>query len=93
MQLIEGPFKYLDGKWEFKEIENTTIIVLTINYKTKNKLVEYAIGKSLEKILILSLFFEALKKAKLLQPAATPVSTIIFDFLFLVQNSIYNFKT
>ena len=50
MQLIEGPFKYLDGKWEFKEIENTTIIFLTIDYKAKNKIVEYTIGKSLEKI-------------------------------------------
>ena len=50
MKLIEGPFKYLDGKWEFKEIEDTTIIFLTIDYKAKNKIIEYAIGKSLEKI-------------------------------------------
>ena len=50
MKLIEGPFKYLDGKWEFKEIEGTTIIFLTIDYKAKNKIIEYAIGKSLEKI-------------------------------------------
>ena len=50
MQLIEGPFKYLNGKWEFKEIEDTTIIFLTIDYKAKNKIIEYAIGKSLEKI-------------------------------------------
>ena len=50
MKLIEGPFKKLDGKWEFKEIENKTIIFLTINYEAKNKIIEYAIGKSLEKI-------------------------------------------
>ena len=50
LQLIEGPFKHLDGKWEFKEIEDTTIIFLTIDYKAKNKIIEYAIGKSLEKI-------------------------------------------
>ena len=50
MKLIEGPFKYLDGKWEFKKIEDTTIIFLTIDYKAKNKIIEYAIGKSLEKI-------------------------------------------
>ena len=50
MKLVEGPFKKLDGKWEFKEIENKTIIFLTINYEAKNKIIEYAIGKSLEKI-------------------------------------------
>ena len=31
MELIEGPFKYLDGIWEFKKIDNKTIIFLTIN--------------------------------------------------------------
>lgn len=50
MKLVEGPFKKLDGKWEFKEIENKTIIFLTINYEAKNKIIEYTIGKSLEKI-------------------------------------------
>ena len=50
MKLVEGPFKKLDGKWEFKEIENKTIILLTINYEAKNKIIEYTIGKSLEKI-------------------------------------------
>jgi len=50
MELIEGPFKYLDGIWEFKKIENKTIIFLTINYEAENKIIEYTIGKSLEKI-------------------------------------------
>jgi len=50
MELIEGPFKYLDGIWEFKKIDNKTIIFLTINYEAENKIIEYTIGKSLEKI-------------------------------------------
>ena len=50
MELLDGPFKKLDGKWEFKEIGNKTIIFLTINYEAKNKIVEYTVGKSLEKI-------------------------------------------
>ena len=24
MKLVDGPFKYLDGKWEFKEVDNKT---------------------------------------------------------------------
>jgi ribosome-associated toxin RatA of RatAB toxin-antitoxin module len=50
MKLIDGPFKYLDGKWEFKSIDKKTIIYLTINYEAESKIVEYTIGKSLEKI-------------------------------------------
>ena len=50
MELLDGPFKKLDWKWEFKEIGNKTIIFLTINYEAKNKIVEYTVGKSLEKI-------------------------------------------
>ena len=50
MKLIDGPFKYLDGKWEFKSIDKKTIIYLTINYEAESKIIEYTIGKSLEKI-------------------------------------------
>lgn len=50
MTLVDGPFKKLDGKWEFKEVDNKTIIFLTINYEAKNKIVEYTVAKSLEKI-------------------------------------------
>ena len=50
MKLVDGPFKYLDGKWEFKKISDKTIIFLTINYEAESKIVEYTIGKSLEKI-------------------------------------------
>ena len=50
MKLIDGPFKYLDGRWEFEEISGKTIIKLIINYEAKNKIIEYTVGKSLEKI-------------------------------------------
>ena len=50
MTLVNGPFKYLNGLWNFKEVEGKTIIYLTINYEAKNKIIEYTIGKSLDKI-------------------------------------------
>ena len=50
MKLVEGPFKKLDGKWEFKEIDNKTLVFLTINYEAESKIVEYTVSKSLEKI-------------------------------------------
>ena len=50
MELVEGPFKKLDGEWIFKEVDNKTIIELSLNYEVKSKIVDYALGKSLEKI-------------------------------------------
>ena len=50
MKLVDGPFKYLDGRWEFEEISGKTIIKLIINYEAKNKIIEYTVRKSLEKI-------------------------------------------
>ena len=50
MKLIDGPFKYLDGVWEFKSVDDKTIIYLSINYEAENKFIEYTIGKSLDKI-------------------------------------------
>ncbi len=40
----------INGIWNFKEVEGKTIIYLTINYEAKNKIIEYTIGKSLDKI-------------------------------------------
>ena len=64
MKLVDGPFKYLDGKWEFKKISDKTIIFLTINYEAESKIVEYTIGKSLEKITnyLVQAFVEESKK-------------------------------
>jgi len=50
MKLVDGPFKKLDGRWEFREVDNKTIIFLTVNYEAENKIVEYTVTKSLEKI-------------------------------------------
>ena len=64
MKLIEGPFKYLDGEWRFKQVENKTIIYLNLNYEAKNKIIEFTVGKSLEKItniLVKSFVNESLK--------------------------------
>ena len=33
MKLVDGPFKKLDGRWEFREVDNKTIIFLTVNYE------------------------------------------------------------
>lgn len=64
MKLVDGPFKYLDGKWEFKKISDKTIIFLTVNYEAESKIVEYTIGKSLEKITnyLVQAFVEESKK-------------------------------
>ena len=50
MTLVDGPFKYLDGEWKFTEIDNKTLIELTINYEVQSKILDYTIGRSLEKI-------------------------------------------
>tara|TARA_B100001175_G_C19212706_1_gene496706 strand:+ start:263 stop:685 length:423 start_codon:yes stop_codon:yes gene_type:complete len=50
MKLVDGPFKYLDGEWKFTEIDNKTLIELTINYEVQSKILDYTIGRSLEKI-------------------------------------------
>ena len=64
MKLVDGPFKKLDGRWEFKEVDNKTIIFLTVNYEAENKIVEYTVTKSLEKItnyLVIAFVSESMK--------------------------------
>ncbi len=51
MKLVDGPLKYLDGNWQFREIEDKTIICLQLNYEVKNRVLDYAIGKYLGKII------------------------------------------
>jgi len=65
MKLIDGPFKFLDGVWDFKSVDDKTIIYLHINYEAENKIVEYTVGKSLEKItnyLVKAFIEESMKK-------------------------------
>ena len=54
----------MDGEWSFKQVENKTIIYLNLNYEAKNKIIEFTVGKSLEKItniLVKSFVDESLK--------------------------------
>ena len=65
MKLIDGPFKFLDGVWDFKSVDGKTIIYLHINYEAENKIVEYTVGKSLDKItnyLVKAFIDESMKK-------------------------------
>lgn len=44
LELIDGPFEELDGKWTFSPIDdNNTKVSLEINYKFKNSLIELSI--------------------------------------------------
>ena len=44
LSLIDGPFDNLDGRWNFKKIDdNNTFVSLEINYKFKNSLIELSI--------------------------------------------------
>ena len=65
IKLIDGPFKFLDGVLDFKSVDDKTIIYLHINYEAENKIVEYTVGKSLEKItnyLVKAFIEESMKK-------------------------------
>jgi ribosome-associated toxin RatA of RatAB toxin-antitoxin module len=46
MQLVEGPFKYLRGKWQFEpQADQTCRITLDIQFEFKNKLFKLALNK------------------------------------------------
>tara|TARA_B100001093_G_scaffold493011_1_gene534737 strand:+ start:399 stop:821 length:423 start_codon:yes stop_codon:yes gene_type:complete len=66
MKLVDGPFKYLDGEWKFTEIDNKTLIELSINYEVKSKILDYTISRSLEKIMdyLVKAFVSESKKLK-----------------------------
>ena len=66
MKLVDGPFKYLNGEWKFTEIDNKTLIELTINYEVQSKILDYTISRSLEKIMgyLVKAFVSESKKIK-----------------------------
>ena len=66
MKLVDGPFKYLNGEWKFTEIDNKTLIELTINYEVQSKILDYTISRSLEKIMgyLVKAFVSESKKLK-----------------------------
>ena len=52
MQLVEGPFKFLSGCWQFQAQENQSCqIRLDIEFEFKNKLLKLALGKTFSRIM------------------------------------------
>jgi coenzyme Q-binding protein COQ10 len=45
---IEGPLKYLENKWYFKSIKNTTEVDFSINFELKSKILNLLIAKSFD---------------------------------------------
>jgi len=52
MQLVEGPFKYLSGHWQFEpQINQSCKISLNIQFEFKNKLLKLALNKAFNYIM------------------------------------------
>lgn len=52
MQLVEGPFKYLSGEWQFEpQTGNSCKISLDIRFEFKNKLFKLALNKTFNYIM------------------------------------------
>lgn len=52
MQLVEGPFKYLSGNWQFEpQIDNSCKVSLNIRFEFKNKLLKLALNKTFNYIM------------------------------------------
>ncbi|MDP2716287.1 type II toxin-antitoxin system RatA family toxin [Rheinheimera sp.] len=46
MQLVDGPFKQLQGGWEFQPLNDTACkVILKLEFEFSNKLVQFAFGK------------------------------------------------
>ncbi|MBU1310033.1 MAG: SRPBCC family protein [Gammaproteobacteria bacterium] len=46
MQLVDGPFKQLQGGWEFQPLSDTACkVILKLDFEFSNKLVQFAFGK------------------------------------------------
>ena len=51
MKLIKGPFKKLNGSWEFKNNNNGgSTVSLVMEFEFKNKLLKYTLGGAFKKI-------------------------------------------
>lgn len=52
IQLVEGPFKYLSGKWQFEpQINRSCKVTLDIRFEFRNKLLKMALNKPFNYIL------------------------------------------
>ncbi|MGP9801869.1 type II toxin-antitoxin system RatA family toxin [Rheinheimera sp. NSM] len=46
MQLVDGPFKQLQGGWEFQPLNDSACkVILKLEFEFSNKLVQFAFGK------------------------------------------------
>ncbi|MEH8018679.1 type II toxin-antitoxin system RatA family toxin [Rheinheimera muenzenbergensis] len=46
MQLVDGPFKQLQGGWEFQPLSDTACkVILKLDFEFSSKLVQFAFGK------------------------------------------------
>ena len=51
MELIEGPFKKLNGQWKFKNnLDSGSTVSLEMQFEFKNKLLRYTFGTAFTKI-------------------------------------------
>ena len=50
MVLSEGPFKNLEGSFDFKQIKDSTNINFTLDYSVTNPLIDTILDKSMQKI-------------------------------------------
>ncbi|MEX0951996.1 MAG: type II toxin-antitoxin system RatA family toxin [Gammaproteobacteria bacterium] len=50
MDLLEGPFQYLHGRWEFEPAGSGCRVSLDMDFEFKNKLVRMALGGAFNKI-------------------------------------------
>ena len=51
MELIEGPFKKLNGQWKFKNnLDSGSTVSLEMQFEFKNKLLRYTFGTAFKKI-------------------------------------------
>lgn len=51
MKLVDGPLQYLDGTWQFQELDETSSkVILDIDFEISNPVLRLAMGKVFEKI-------------------------------------------
>lgn len=52
MRHVKGPFKHLNGSWQFEPADNTSCAVtLDVSFEFKNKVIKLALGKILNRIM------------------------------------------
>ena len=51
MKLIQGPFKRLDGRWEFEDSgDGGSTVSLVMEFEFKNKILKYTLSGAFKKI-------------------------------------------